>query len=335
MTYGRIAGVERPVGRLILGCGGLRPERLAEQAAVLDAFVAAGGTALDTAHVYGQGASERALGQWLAARGWRERVVLITKGAHPGPDWRPRVTPDVIDRELRESLGRLGTDYVDLYLLHRDDPAAPVGPLVECLNAHLAAGRIRALGASNWSPERIEAFNAYAAAHGLRGFAASSPFLALAVARDPAHMGHAIVNGDARARAWYAATGLPLLAWSAQAQGFFSDRADDPALAPRFRRYDHPDNWERRRRVRQLARERGWTPTQVALAWVLHQPGDVFAIVGPGSVAHLRESLGALQVRLTAGELAWLNLEEAGGLPSPDGWWGGILFRGDGGDHRG
>ena len=318
MTYGTIRGTARPLSRLILGAGPFRPERQEAVDALLDAFLAAGGSGVDTAYVYGAGASERALGAWLASRRARERVFLITKGAHPDEAWRPRLRREVVAQELEESLERLGTDHVDLYLLHRDDPAVPVGEVLEWLEEHVAAGRVRAYGASNWSVGRLAEAAAYAAAHGLRGFAASSPFFALAVAYDPPHMGHAILNGDPEARAWYRATGLPLLAWSSQAQGFFSDRADPgPGRVPAFARYDRPDNWERRRRVRALAERRGCTPTQVALAWVLGEGDHVFAIVGPGTVAHLEEALGALALGLTEAERAWLNLEGAAAEPGP------------------
>jgi aryl-alcohol dehydrogenase-like predicted oxidoreductase len=318
MARGTLEGVEQPVSRLILGCGPLRPDRMEQAEALLDAFFAAGGTAVDTAHVYGDGASERALGRWLASRSIRQRAVVITKGAHPDGAWRPRLSAAVVARELAESLERLGSGHVDLYLLHRDDPAVPVGAVVEFMHAHVASGAIRAWGGSNWRPERLEAAIAYARAHGLRGPVASSPFLALAIARDPAHMGHAIVNGDAPARAWYRRTGFPLLAWSSQAQGFFSERGEGDAatVQRRFARYDQPDNHERRRRVRALASRLGCTPTQVALAWVLAQ-GNVYAIVGPGSVEHLQESLGALELRLTPEDQAWINLEaEGGGVPT-------------------
>lgn len=312
MNYGRVEGLEKPVSRLVLGCGSLRPEDMPKAQTLLDAFTAAGGTALDTAHVYGRdGASERAVGRWLTMCGNRDRVVLITKGAHPDAQWRPRVTPEVIAAELDESLERLQTDHVDLYLLHRDDPETPVEPIIDCLNAHVAAGRIGAFGGSNWSPRRIDAANAYARAHGLRGFSASSPHLALAVAHDPPHMGHAIVSGDREALDWYQKRRLPLLAWTAQARGFFSDRAnpDDPEARRRFRRYDEDGNWERRRRVWDLGARMGRTPTQIALAWVLCQPLEIHAIIGPGSVPHLEDALGALDIRLSAEDLAWLNLE--------------------------
>lgn len=312
MEYGRIEGLAKPVSRLVLGCGGFRPDDMDRVGGLLDAFAAAGGTALDTAFIYGRdGASERAVGQWLEGSGQRGRMVLITKGAHPDSEWRPRVTAEVIGAELAQSLERLRTDHVDLYLLHRDDPASPVGPILECLNGHVEAGRMRAFGGSNWSPARLEEANAYAAAHGLRGFAASSPQLTLAIAHDPPHMGHSVVSHDREAMDWYRRTGLPLLAWTSQAGGFFSARAnpDDPESRRRYRRFDYEENWRRRERVWDLAGRLGCTPTQVALAWVLGQPGQMHAIIGSGSIAHLEDACGALGVRLSPQDLAWLALE--------------------------
>ncbi|MEZ4634705.1 MAG: aldo/keto reductase [Caldilineaceae bacterium] len=85
------------------------------------------------------------------------------------------MTPTTSPRDLHDSLARLQVDFVDLYLLHRDNPAVPVGPIVEVLNEHHKAGKIGAFGGSNWSPARIAEANAYAAANGLKPFVASSP----------------------------------------------------------------------------------------------------------------------------------------------------------------
>ena len=101
--------------------------------------------------------------------------------------WSPKaaitrhVTPDMIDHELPISLERLQTDYIDLYFLHRDNPAVPVGEFVDMFNRHRAAGRVRAFGGSNWTPTRLAEANAYAEHNGLAGFSASSPNFTLAV----------------------------------------------------------------------------------------------------------------------------------------------------------
>jgi aryl-alcohol dehydrogenase-like predicted oxidoreductase len=297
----------------VLGTFPFSPERQEEADALLDRFVAAGGTAIDTAPAYGWGSSERAIGSWLDRRNMRERVVLISKGAHPWPgQWEPRVTPAAIDEDLSASLDRLRVDAIDLCLLHRDDPSVPTGPLIERLNQQLAAGRITAIGASNWSHLRIAEANAYAARRGLRGLVASSPQLALAVPNQPIWPDCVSIAGDAEALAWYGASPLAVLAWSAQAGGFFSGRhapqaCSDPYIA---RIYDRPDNWERLRRVQYLAKQRGCTPSQMALAWVLHQSPRTFAIVGPYTVAELEDCLDAQRLTLAPHERRWLNLDE-------------------------
>lgn len=313
MIYGTVPGVGDRVSRLVLGSLALTPERMDLTTSLLDTFVAAGGTAIDTARVYARGGSEQAIGAWLREGDRRDDVVIITKGAHHAPDLTRRVTPAEITADLLASLEALGVETVDLYLLHRDDPHQPVGPIIECLNEHLAAGRLRAFGASNWTHQRIEEANRYAASHGLQGFVASSPNLALAVPSEPMWPDCVSVAGDPEALAWYQRTRLPLFAWSAQASGFFSGRfapgqIADPNVA---RVYNRPDNWERLRRAREVAARLGCTPTQVALAWVLHQPFPTFALIGPRSLEELEDCLGALAVRLTADEVAWLNLSDA------------------------
>jgi len=301
LTCGAVKGLSKPILRIVLGTAWFSPETMEAASDVLDAFVAAGGTAIDTANVYGDGASERTIGEWLSESGRREDVVIITKGAHPDlADWVPRVNPEAIRRHLDESLERLGIETIDLYLLHRDDPTVPVGPLVECLNEHAAAGRIRAFGVSNWTHRRIDEANAYASAHGLEGFVASSPHLALAVAGRFGYPGVLSISADEDALAWYRRSQFPLFAWSSQASGFFAGRAVEV--------YDTEDNRERLRRAREMAARLGCTPTQVALAWVLHQPMNVFAVIGTSKPAHLQESLGALDVHLTPEEVAWLGL---------------------------
>ena len=284
---------------------------------LLETFVAAGGTAIDTARSYSNGASEAAIGAWLRASGCRDDLTIITKGAHPGADGLPRVTPDAIASDLAMSLEALQIDRVDLYLLHRDDPSQPVGPLVDTLNDARLASRIRAAGASNWSTARIVEAETYAVQREIAGFVAGSPNLALAVPSEPMWPGCLSVAGDPAALTWYRERQFPLFAWSSQASGFFSGRfsPDDVTDRHMARVYFRKDNWERLRRSRELSARRRCTPTQIALAWVLHQAFPTFALIGPRTVAELNDCLGALDVELTAPERAWLNLE---GKPPPD-----------------
>ena len=294
-AYRRFEPLGRPVSRLVLGTMVVADD-------VLDEWVRVGGNILDSARVYGDGASEEAVGAWFAARpAVRDELIVLTKGAHPEGDVR-RVTSADIAADLDASIAALGRP-VDIYLLHRDDPSLPVGPMIDCLNEHRAAGRLRAFGTSNWTCERIDEANAYASAHGLEGFTCNSPQLSLARQNEEHWPGTMAATDDVRA--WHARTQMPLFAWSAQARGFFAGHDSESAV----RVYDNADNRERRRRAAEIGERVGCTANQVALAWVLAQPYPVYAVIGPRTVAQLREAIGALDVSLTDDEVRWLDLE--------------------------
>ena len=302
MEFLRVEPLELPLSRLALGTLGFSPATRDRDFAVLDAWVERAARSSTPPMSTRAAAPSGCWGSWLRERpGVRERLVIVTKGAHPDGD-RVRVTPADIASDLRDSVGRLGGP-VDVYLLHRDDPAADIGPLIDALDAHRRAGDLRAFGVSNWTLPRIEAANAYAAARGIDGIRCNSPHLSLAVQNEPPWP-DCLSATDAASRAWHARTGMPLLAWSAQAGGYFA--GSDGASA---RVYDNEGNRERRARAGQLGDRIGATANAVALAWVLAQPFPTIAVIGPHSVEHLRSSLQALEVELSAEQARWLNLE--------------------------
>lgn len=302
MRFGAVPGVPGSVARLAIGSV-LFEHDLSEGEvfALLDAYADLGGNAIDTGRHYGDRA-EGSIGRWLRQRDRRGGTVILGKGAHPHGD-RRRLTREDIAADLERSLALLETGYIDIYLLHRDDPTVPAGEIVEWLNEHHAAGRILAFGGSNWAPERIDEANAYAEAHGLIPFTASSPQLSLA--RPVALPWSGTLSAWER-RDWYAERGMPLLAWSSQAQGFFTDGYRDDVRSGAT--WNSIDNQERRRRAMALARDFGVSATAVAVAWVLHQPFPTVAIIGPRSPAELLDSAGAMRVRLTPEQVAWLDL---------------------------
>jgi predicted dehydrogenase/aryl-alcohol dehydrogenase-like predicted oxidoreductase len=306
MRYGHVVGVEKPISCLVMGTMIFKPDRLPLTCALLDYFYEIGGNCLDTAHVY---RSEEAVGKWIKLRGLREEIVIIGKGARDALG-----TPEGITAQLTQTLEKMQVDYLDIYLMHTDNPQVPVGELVACLNEHHRAGRIRAFGGSNWSIARLTAANAYAQEHGLVGFAASSPNLSLAVWNEPMWPG-CLSAADTDSRAWYKQQQLPLFAWSSQATGFFTGRyrpADrtTPALAAIVRTWFNDGNFQRLARAQALAHEKGVTAAQIALAYVLNQPFPTFALIGPQSIDELRTVLPALDISLTLAELQWLNLEQ-------------------------
>lgn len=320
MRYGHIAGIDKPISRIVQGTSVpfIHTRNLDQSFALFDAVFEQGCTAFDTGHVYGNGEVERTLGRWMQARGNRAQVFILSKCAHHSQD-RKRVTPYDITSDLMDSLARLQTDSVDLYLLHRDDPSVPVGPIVEVLNEHHAAGRIRAFGGSNWSVERITAANQYAIAHGLVPFSASSPNLSLAAQLRPPWQDCISISGPQGEadRDWYARTQMPLFTWSSFAGGFFSGRFTRDNLNTFTDELDQlcvyayasEDNFQRLDRAQALAAQKGLTVQQVALAYVLNLPLDIFTLVGHQSGEEFLMNSVACDVTLSAAEMDWLDLK--------------------------
>jgi len=301
MRYRLFAPLGRDLSVLVLGTALYRTPGEDVSTELLDAWFELGGNIVDCGREYGD--SERVLGRWLRHSGRRDDVVVLTKGAHP-IEGRRRVTPADISTDLLESLSVLGCRQVGIYMLHRDDPSQPVGPLVEALNEHRRAGRIGAFGASNWTTQRLEEANAYAQAHDLEALTCSSPGLSLAQQLEPPWL-DCLAADDARSRAWYERMGMPVFAWSSQAAGFFAGVAGPDVV----RVYGSEANVERLRRATELGARIGHTANAVALAWVLAHPFPTHAIIGPRTVDELLRSVTALEIKLMPEEWRWLNLE--------------------------
>ncbi|GAA4756998.1 aldo/keto reductase [Amnibacterium soli] len=301
MRYGEIPGVGKRMSRLVLGADN-QPD-LAHASAIFDHFVEQGGNVFDTAYIYGGGENERRVGRWIANRGIREDVVVITKGAHT-----PYCDPESLSRQLLESLERQGTDYADLYLMHRDNPEVPVGEFVDVLDEHRRAGRIHVYGVSNWSLERFDEANAWARANGKEELAVLSNHFGLAEAYDVPWAGCRHVT-DPASKQWLEERQVPLLPWSSQARGFFArarpDFLDDEELV---RCYYSDDNFERLQRAEQLGERLGVPATAIALAYVLAQPFPTFPLFGPRTIAEARSSMRGLTIELTPEQVEWLDL---------------------------
>ena len=319
MKYGQVPGIDKPISRLVQGTMMISSRDLDGSFALLDGVVELGCTAFDLAHVYGGGDAERTFGQWLHARGCRDEVVIITKGAHHNRD-RKRVTPYDIAADLHDSLARLQVDKIDLYLLHRDDPDVAVGPIVEALNAHREEGLIDAFGGSNWTHNRVQLACAYAADHNLVPFVASSPQFSLVEMVEAPWAGCVSVGGPsgAAARAYYSEVHMGLFTWSSLAGGFLTGRytranremrtEQQDALV--LRSYGSEDNFSRMARARRLAEAKGLTLPQLALAYSQNHPLNLFSLVGCRAPEEYADNIVALETPLTAEEIIWLETGE-------------------------
>ncbi len=320
MQHRQLRGIDGPlsVSRLVLGTdyfGSGVDQDLAFQ--ILDAYVAAGGNMLDTARCYadwvpgGAGASERTIAQWLARSGARARVLVSTKGGHPRLEsmHQSRISLDTVSRDLEQSLRVLDIDRVDIYWLHRDDESQPVEKIMDMLAAVASTGSIRAMGCSNWRAERMEAANQYASRQGIPRFCASQLQWSLARSSATAQEDATRVVMDPAELARYRHNRVPVVAYTAQAKGFFSRPLSGPNAAndKSLRWFMHPVNLARRQRVQQLSARTGLSPTAIALGYILNNGIDAMALIGPRTVAQLEDSMQAADVALSPGELAYLT----------------------------
>jgi aryl-alcohol dehydrogenase-like predicted oxidoreductase len=218
----------------------------------------------------------------------------------------------VIGKQLGETLERLGTEYVDVYFMHRDNPDVPVGEFVDAIDAEVRAGRIRGpVGGSNWTRERLDAAIAYARETGKVEMTAFSNNFSLAEMIDPIWAG-CVHASDEGWKAWAAERQLTNFAWSSQGRGFFTDAAGRAKRdnAELVRCWYSEANFARRDRAVALAERLGKRPIHVALAWTLAQPFPVLPLIGPRRLVELDDSLEALSIRLTREEARWLDTGE-------------------------
>lgn len=330
MKYGKLKYVDKPVSRLLFGTAitdlfaatrsdhGGEPDfnkKLDKAFELLDAAWAMGINTFDCALKYG----EEPVGEWMKDRGLTEKAVILSKGAHHN-DWRKRVTEYDILSDIHDSLKKLKREYIDIYILHRDDPEVPVGPIVEVLNRLHNEGKIAAFGASNWTHQRIAEANAYALEHGLIPFTVSSPNYGLADQVEDLWGGGCVtISGPSNkeAREWYRAQKMPVIAYSSLGRGFFSGRvkSDRPESAKEVLDdvaqlgYVCDDNFKRLSRAEQLAAEKGASVPEIAMAWLMNQPLDVYAVVSSSNAARMQSNIRASELELTENECKWLDLE--------------------------
>ena len=300
------------VSRLAFGCMLLGDRTPAEEAPrLLERFVEAGGTLLDTADVYGDGTSERVLAPWLAEH--RDEVVVATKLRFAMTDapGGTGLSPDRVRAACDASLQRMGIEVIDLYQVHAPDLDVPLEEQLEALDGLVRAGKVRALGASNFPGWLLAWAVGLQERHGWTPFVSLQPQYSL-VER----------SIELDALQFCRAAGLGVLPWGPLGAGF---------LTGRFRRTDAPEPgsrvgeavgtdleeaWERRATdatwaavaaCKEVAGELGATIPQVAIAWLLHQPGITAPIIGPRTVEHLNDLLGGADLRLSNDQLERLS----------------------------
>jgi len=319
MKYGNIRGVDKKISRIVFGTMIIHPDAdgcLDWAFDLLDTALKNGITTLDTAKVYG---SEPNIGKWMKERNNREDVVILTKGAHPDENGS-RVIPVKLSEDIENSLKQLQTDYIDIYMLHRDDLSVPVEDVIDTLNKYIKSGAIKAIGGSNWTHERLAEANTYAIKNNLTPFTASSPNYGLAVqVENPWGDGCISISGpnDEAARKWYVENNIPVFAYSSIARGFFSGNVTFANGIPDTtgvddvckHAYCYPVNYKRLEKAYALAEKKGVSVAEIAIAYCFAGDLDVFALLGAASREEIESAVKALDITITPEEAMELIAE--------------------------
>lgn len=283
---------------------------------VMDAFVEAGGNFVDTADIYSNwapdnpgGVSEEIIGRWLKARGHRDQIVVATKARGrmwEGPNGEGLSRSHLL-KACEDSLRRLQTDYIDLYQTHWYDEDTPIEETMAALDTLVRQGKVRYVGCSNYPAWRLMEALWASDKRNLVRYDAIQPHYSLA------HR----AEFEREVKEVCVTYGIGVIPYSPLAGGFLTgkyarERDIDSARAAGIkRRYFNDAGWRTLDAVKAVAIETGSTPTAVALAWLLAQPGMTAPIIGANSAAQLQASLAASDLALTTAQLATLDRASA------------------------
>jgi aryl-alcohol dehydrogenase-like predicted oxidoreductase len=269
--------------------------------------VEAGINFFDTADMYSLGASEEVTGRALKEFTRRDEVVIATKVFFSMSD-RPNrggLSRKHIMEAIDDSLQRLGTDYVDLYQIHRFDPDTPIEETLEALHEVVRAGKARYIGASSMYAWQFAQMLYTAEINGWTRFVSMQNHYNLIYREEEREMIPLCID-----------EGVAVIPWSPLARGFLAGNRDSKGngetLRARTDDYAHnmyyqPEDFAVVDRVEEVAEAHGVTPAQIALAWVLHKPGITSPIIGASKMPHLEQAIGALEIELSDEEIAALE----------------------------
>ncbi|MGL4647787.1 MAG: aldo/keto reductase [Caldilineaceae bacterium] len=323
MDYRYLGRTGLKVSELCMGTqtfGWVTDEPAAQRMA--DRFVEAGGNFFDTSNTYNQGLSETMLGQWAKSRGLRDRLVIASKVFFPTGDEHANATGlsrKHIMQQIEASLRRLQTEYIDLYQAHCWDASTPLDETLRAFDDLVRAGKVRYLGASNFTPSQLLRGVLMSESRGWARFDCLQPEYSLLV-RSPEWELLPLCREE----------GIGFIAWSPLAGGWLTGKYRRDQAAPADSRAGRADRWDDQAEqrvsemtwatidtLREIAWARGKTPSQVAINWVAHTPGVTAPIFGARTQEQLEDNLGSVGWQLSEDERERLNAVSAIPLPSP------------------
>ena len=283
----------------------------AQSAAVLDAFVEAGGNFVDSADVYSRwvpgnsgGESEVILGQWMKDRGNRQTIVVATKLGSPMGEGKRGLSKAYMVQAVEDSLKRLQTDYIDLYQAHQDDKETPLEETMAAFDDLVQQGKVRWIGASNYSAARLAEANAVAAKGGWTRYESIQPAYHLLQRSDYEAELEPLCQKDE----------IGVITYSSLASGFLTGKYQPGAELPKSgrasgvqQRYMNERGWAILAAVEEVAKRLGATPAQMALAWIAQRPGMTGPIASATTPAQLDELVGGIGLKLDDEAVASLD----------------------------
>jgi len=306
-----LGGTGLSIAPLVLGGNvfGINGMDRARSFAVLDAFAAGGGTMIDTADIYANylpggkgGESESMIGDWLAHRGRREDVQIATKVGGPmGPD-RKGLGAAYIPRAVEDSLRRLRTDYIDLYFSHFDDAETPQDEVADAFDRLVKAGKVRSVGASNFSPARLASALDIAGRKGLTGYTALQPLYNLLERGFEDGLQRLCID-----------RGLGVITFFSLARGYLTGKYRSSADLSKSRRGSGVKAYMEGKGAAVLAvmdaiaADRGASLAAIALAWLMAKPGVTAPIASATSTDQLAELMQAMYLDLSPEEMSRLD----------------------------
>jgi aryl-alcohol dehydrogenase-like predicted oxidoreductase len=324
MNYRYLGKTGLQVSELCLGAmtfGRETDEKTSHQ--ILDSFVAAGGTFIDTADVYTRGASEEVMGRWLKGKN-RDDLVIATKVRFPmgeGPNDLGLSRKHILSG-VENSLRRLGTNYIDLYQVHCWDPSTPLEETLSTLDALVQSGKVRYLGASNYAPWQLQKAIDLSRQMGWEPFVSLQPLYNLLDRYIEWGLVPVCQN-----------EGLGIMPWSPLRGGWLSGKYHRDMSAPpsgtrveiaekegwseSWSTYANERTWGIIDALLEVAKEVDKSPAQVALNWLLQRPGVTAPIIGVRTMEHLEDNIGATGWHLSEEQMARLNQVSEMDLPYP------------------